>query len=310
MTKQKWMRWLFQIGYILSFLIIIVFLAKNMEDILKLDWQRMLLPILLNIILYGISLGIQATAWMRLFASISGSTICLSDIKNYYKSHLLRRLPGLPWHIAGRAVAYRESNPRNARSAVAASLIEWIGITFCGLILIAWSRYSWQGLIICLLFFFGSIYLIRRWQKTSHWITLDHFYISDYIYVFLAYEGQWFLASLMLHILMLPLPLVQTPNFIETITIWTTSGIISSLAFFAPMGFGIRELSLVALLAPKIGAVHASLIALIMRALFIVGDLFWGSLVILIPHPNNPKELLNKQTYNDNLIQNQLGEEK
>jgi hypothetical protein len=68
----------------------------------------------------------------------------------------------------------------------------------------------------------------------------------------------------------------QTLSIWHAIYIWTLTGAIGSLIVFIPAGLGIREITLTWLLQPYIPTATAILIAIILRLLFIIGDLVWG----------------------------------
>jgi hypothetical protein len=288
--KSPWVRWFIRLGVGVSFALIGWFLWEHANELRAVDWRAMALPIGLGLLLYGLALGVQGAVWIRLFTSLTGTVWNGEDVRIYFTTHLMRRLPGAPWYMAGRAAVYRERSPEMARAAWAVNLLEWSGLILSGLVWVAWGYWRWMGLISALVLLFGSVQLLRRWQPIARRMSLEHRPSSSLLYyALLAYEGQWFLAALMLHLLLSALSPTRVPGFLETGTLWATSGVVSNLAVFAPMGLGIRELSLVAVLTPQVGLGCAALAALLMRMLFTVGDLLWSVVAIgLILRFNTP----------------------
>jgi hypothetical protein len=70
---------------------------------------------------------------------------------------------------------------------------------------------------------------------------------------------------------------------IHAVRIWAEAGGIGFLtSFLVPAGMGIRELALTALLSPYVPPVGGLLIAVLMRVLFVAGDLVWGGMMLLV----------------------------
>ncbi len=281
--KASWWRWLTRAGVALSFGLMGWFLWQHIEDLRAVDWRAMAMPTFLSLVLYGVALGIQGAVWIALFSRLTDTPWTWGDVKTYFTTHLLRRLPGAPWYMAGRAAAYQERNPEAVRAALAVSLLEWAGIILSGLVWMAWGRWGWVGLVGGMALLLLLVPWLRRWRWPARWVPLSRFSSSTLYKALLAYGGQWFLATWMLYSLLSTLAPGRVPAFLETGSLWATSGVVSSLAVFAPAGLGVRELSLIALLEPHVGLGYAALAALLMRVVFTVGDLLWGALAALWP---------------------------
>lgn len=280
--KSPWLRWLSRIAVLASLGLIGWFVWQHIDELRALDWRALATPVLLGLLIYGVALGLQGAVWIGLFAALTATPWTLEDVKTYFMTHLLRRLPGAPWYMAGRAAMYRERSPEAARAALAVSFVEWGGIILSGLVWVALGRLGWLAAAFTLLVLALVLVPLRRWKFPTRWVALERFSLQSLFSALAAYEVQWFLAAMMLYVLLQALAPVQAPDFLESGAIWAISGIVSSLVVFAPAGLGIRELSLVGMLEPVIGLGYATLAALLMRVIFTVGDVLWGTLVSLI----------------------------
>lgn len=279
--KSPWLRWLSRIAVLASFGLIGWFLWKNADELRGVDWDLLTVPVLLGLLLYGLALGLQGAVWIELFSILTSTPWTLEDVKTYFMTHLMRRLPGAPWYMAGRAAVYRERSPEASRAALAVSFVEWGGIILSGLPWLALGCWGWGAAVLAFCLLLLVIVSLRHWKWPRRWVALDHFSFRSLATALVMYESQWLLAAIILHLLLRALTPAYAPDFLETGAIWAMSGIVSSLAVFAPAGLGIRELSLVGLLESTIGLSYAMVVALLMRVIFTIGDMLWGMLVWL-----------------------------
>src|SRR5262249_9645501 len=56
---------------------------------------------------------------------------------------------------------------------------------------------------------------------------------------------------------------------------WTLLGLL-------PIGVGVREATLSVILTPSVGLASATIIAVLYRLLYLAGDLFWGTVLLVI----------------------------
>lgn len=278
--RAPWWRWLTRGGVALSFGLMGWFLWRHVEDLRAVDWHAMAFPMLLCLVLYGVALGIQGAVWIVLFTRLTDTRWTWGDVKTYFTTHLLRRLPGAPWYMAGRAVAYQERSSEAVRAALAVSLLEWGGIILSGLVWVAWGRWGWIGMLGAVGMLLILVAGLRCWRWPAHWVPLERFSLFTLYGALAGYGVQWYLAAWMLFLLLKNLSPEHAPSLLETGGLWAVSGVVSSLAVFAPAGLGIREISLMALLEPWVGLGHAALAAFLMRIIFTIGDIIWGMLAV------------------------------
>jgi len=282
MNKFLQLRWLTRLAILVSFGLMGWFFYQHVADLRAVEWRAIVKPTALALLLYWVALGIQGVVWIRLFVLLTDTLWSWKDVNTYFTTHLMRRLPGAPWHIAGRAATYRERSPEAAHAALMVSLFEWCGFILTGLVWAAGGHWGWPGVVLFAAILGAIIPLMRSWKWLRRWIPLQRFSLSSIYLALGGYTLQWGLAALMLHSFLCALVPTHTPDLLQTGVIWAISGVVSILAVFAPAGLGIRELSLVALLEPHIGLEPAVLGALLMRVVFTVGDMLWCLLVGLI----------------------------
>jgi len=280
--SRGWLRWVTRLAVVASFGLIGWFLWQHAAELCAVDWRALAWPTILSLLLYGLALGLQGAVWITLWASLTGIPWGWNDVRTYFATHLMRRLPGAPWYMAGRAMIYREHSPEAARAALAVSLIEWGGLILTGLVWVAGGCWGLPGVALCIVLLATGIPLMRYWNWPRRWVPLQRFSLCSLYLTLLIYTAQWILAALMLHEFLRALTPIHAPDLLQTGVVWAISGVVSNLAVFAPAGLGIREISLVALLEPHVGLGYAVLGALLMRVIFTVGDMFWGLLVGLI----------------------------
>jgi hypothetical protein len=293
MKWYVWIRWITRLAVLASFVLIGWFLCQHTTELRSVHWRNLLWPIMLGLLLYCLALSLQGSVWITLWSFLTGVPWGWKDVRAYFVTHLMRRIPGAPWYIAGRALLYYGRSPEAARAAFIVSLIEWGGLILTGLVWMVGRYWGLPGIM-----FYGALLttvvpIMRRWAWLRRWVPLQRLPLCSLYLALLSYTAQWTLAALMLHEFLHTITPIHTPNLLQTGVIWALSGIISSLAVFAPAGLGIRELSLVTLLEPYIGFGHAALIALLMRLIFTMGDMLWGLLAALIAflatlHTNTP----------------------
>jgi hypothetical protein len=196
------------------------------------------------------------------------------------------RIPGAPWHIAGRAVLYSRLGI-SAKVIGVAAAVEMLLVTLAGLLsgLFIWfslpestqQQLVWLGLV-----FVGGLGLmhpsvirevLRRLGYADAIVRLRYrdmlLLLGLYVLVWGASGGVLYSVILALY----PLPLMQLPGVIGA---WGLAGAVSSLAFLSPTGFGIKEIALSLLLALFVPAGLAVVIVILNRLFFIAAELAWA----------------------------------
>lgn len=281
--KRKWLRALGWVGVLLSLGIVVGILWRSVGQLRELEWRQFLWPGLIGLGLYGVSLALQAFVWTGLVSRLSLSSFSWRDVQVYFATHLTRRLPGLPWYMAGRALSYERGTGRPT-AAMLASLVEWGGMLLAaGLWAIVGHL---RGMMLALAIAGMAVLLLAAYLGKSRLLWTERLEVVARVpagWAVLAgvsYTLAWLLGGLILYCL-IPLR-ASLISVIDVTSTWALSGGASMLMVFVPAGLGVRELTLSLLLRPHMGDALALVVALLMRVLFIMGDLMWGGLYWLV----------------------------
>src|SRR5437867_3286595 len=92
------------VGYLAAVLIL------GYGQLQAVQWGGYVQACLLSLALYPISVGAQAIAWSLGLGFLRHQSLHVAswDVQIFASSHLLKRLPGGAWYIAGRVSAYQD----------------------------------------------------------------------------------------------------------------------------------------------------------------------------------------------------------
>ncbi len=278
----------------------VVLLIHGREELRQFDdWHAYLIVCGQGFLLYPLSMSVQALTWSMMIARLGQIASGWRDIEIYAYTHLMRRLPGPLWYLAGRTVIYRERGI-GAGVTLAASGLEWLlllvaAVSIYGGLSLSGPGSWLLGFIMITLLIIGSLWGLRaalnsvqdpHWLPgfARHWLGRLSVTAMPQIKHLALWVGLYTIAyiigGLILFLLMHGVTPESNVTLTDAIRIWALTGGISFLtSMIVPAGMGIRELTLTALLAPEVSTVAALLIALLLRMLFIAGDLVWGGLM-------------------------------
>jgi hypothetical protein len=244
---------------------------------------------------YAADLALAITGWILIIGSLSDVWNWLEHVRIYCINSVTRRLPGSMWYLLGRVVMYEKLGiPRSL--TLIASGIEYIVTLLGGLLvaILAWplvlsnSRINPLWLIAGLLL--GGLLLnppmlraiIKRVSPQTHALNLRYRHLLGWT---LFYALVWCGGGVILFVLadaIHPLPLRTLPAMIG---IWATSALLPQLLTFMPLGLGVQEITLSALLTPFIGGTEAIVVALLMRVVLTISEVAWACIAGLIRIP-------------------------
>jgi len=258
-----------------AILYILYILCTNFKTIINYEWDYLALSkaIVISLFIYLISLICQFWAWIRLIPP--NHRIRRQDIEIYSKSIFMRSLPGGAWHWIGRTIMYAADEVIPRRVIIRSNIVEWGVQLLIGASLICLFLPQFN-LAIRLVIFSGFLVFaitlsIRSLARTLRWNQK----LGDGILLVTLYTIAWLLSILIFIVLLKGIHGTYL-DFIPSIRAWTISGEISLLIIFMPTGLGIREISLSWLLQPLIPLSIGTLISLIIRIVYMTGDLLWG----------------------------------
>lgn len=283
---------------VLSVIYLAVILGTGIREVGHLPWTSYLWASISGLLLYPLSILAQATAWALALGMLRtrAFTFDWSDVQVYASSHLIRRLPGGVWYVGERVSVYR-GNGFQATMPIAASAAEWgLLVVSAGVLYLASEVVLYTGataavvgalVVVGVIGWLAGSLLGRKLRLPSGTRGSDSGPtpkgLVGFVYLIAAelYLGAFIVGGLILQ------PFLNSGGnrefgLVQAIGIWAIVGGIGTVISFLPAGIGIREASLVIILASYLSPPAPVVIALLMRLLFVLGDLLWGSTLLLL----------------------------
>ena len=226
--------------------------------------------------------------------------------------NLGKYLPGKLWGMLARG-NYMNRQGMRLNVVLAATLYEQLQLLHSGLVVGALSaaitfgpRYGALLVLVALLSVLlglrfrnallrGLNHIARRLDRTATASSTSNVGATDYAALLGYYALLWILSGLILVSLYTALfDRVLEPALLAALVLANTISIVGGFAaIFAPAGIGVREITLVALLAPVMGMAEAVLLSVISRLWLVAMDLAGGALALVLrprmhrerPHP-------------------------
>jgi hypothetical protein len=298
-SNQRFRRWL-SIGIMLvTLLFFAIVLIQGRSELQGLgDWRTYARALAIGFFLYPISLAIHAWIWSRMIARLGRCTSGWWDIEIYAYTHIIRRLPGAVWYLATRSLLYYERGVKASATLVASGL-EWLWLLVAGVVVYGLlSLHGVAPLLLALTVALG-IWAIGRHgpglvQSLSHWKYLPTFGQrglaqmhrvnlptgADLLTWLVGYALTFGVAGTIFFLLIRSVAPSSPVTIAESTQIWALVTSVGTLVTgILPAGLGVNELTITALLAPKITVVSSLFVAILVRLLFTLCDLVWGGLL-------------------------------
>lgn len=236
---------------------------------------------------YTLALALAALAWYLIMRRLSGTADVGVHLRIYCVTNLARHLPGVLWHVVGRAVLYEQAGLSKTVTLLASG-VEQVLIVLSGILVYLASLAATPNMVqinvtwLIVIILVGSLMVhprligavLRRW---GHQEAFPVRYRDLAVWLAL-YVIIWIVGGCMAVILV---DSHQPLSFVEQVKIigaWSLSGGITSLVTFLPVGLGLREISLVVLLGPSIGWPFATFVAIMLRLLITLFEIIWGTI--------------------------------
>jgi len=114
----------------LSFLYPVILIILSWSELIKINWGAFVGDIYYVVFLYFSSLLVQGIGWSVI---LNGSfSHFFSDMEIFFKSMLMRRLPGGFWHWIGRSNLYEGAEFKPQRGVGLANWTEWLFLILSG----------------------------------------------------------------------------------------------------------------------------------------------------------------------------------
>lgn len=254
-----------------SYLYPILLIVISWRDIGDLDLSNFSSPFLISLLFGLISLILQAINWN--FIVNRNFSKPINNIEIYFKTLLMRRLPGGFWHWHGRVNLYNNSNTQPTKKISKANAVEFLGLIFSGAIAFLLMEHLYFGLVIFFFSYLILFYLTREKHKT-----LSNYSIP--IFLILSYVVCWLMGGYILHTLYNFVSPTPNLGLNRAISFWVITGTIGTIFFFMPITGIFRELTLTALLSNFLEFSKIILLSLFIRIVLYVCDVILSLIVL------------------------------
>lgn len=292
-------------------------LWRGSGELRTLNWQTCLGAGLLSLLLYPLSLFLQALLWTSIINHLAQTSPNWIDIKFFCQSHLARRIPGTVWYLAGRALSYQDRSIAPMITLIS-SAIEWVFQLWTAVMVYASVSHkpaligAIYGLSIATLGGFlvlkkiynvNSVNNISKPKYLPNWLhTILLLLNLRIIVLWLAtYCMCWIIAGTILYFIATA---IGTSNHYPQLSWAASIGISSFSNGFSQLmsftgGWGVREITLAVLLRHYLPMSLGATVAVFVRILYVTGDLVWGGGLWFLSH-----QLANRATRNSPLDSN------
>jgi len=263
-------KWFGRMLLIFSFFYPIGLIYLSWEEIKELKWDSLFYSFSISFLLYLVSLLFQSLNWSIIVNGNLSDFIHDSEI--YFRTVLMRRLPGGFWHWLGRINFYNVDDIKDKNKIIRANVSEWGALILTGISTFLFVKNYIAGILSFIITF--AVLLILRIH--AHGRSFNDFLWG--LFLVCSYTICWILGGLILNILTSDMILINSLPLKVAFSTWALTGTTGTLVFFLPSGIFIREFSLTALLLPYLGISNIILLALLLRLIFTFSDII-GSLM-------------------------------
>jgi len=256
---------------------------QGRDTLLTYDWQIDWRAVALAFGVLIATFTIVALVWVAEMRAVGSTLPTGVHLNHYFASHLIRRLPGTIWYIAGRGYLYRQQG-ESARLVAVVSSLELVLLTI-GAALVAimlWGAgfqqvsggYLWALIAAVVI---GAL-LIQ--PKSSRWLLrrvgkedappLRYRQLTVWLFFYVI---AWFGSGLIFYLLAYAFTGLGREHLFYAIGAWALVGALSTLVFFLPSNFGFTEIGLTLLMSVVMPAPVAVVLALAARVTLTVFDL-------------------------------------
>ncbi len=257
---------------VFSYIYPLILLVISWGDLGDLDLKNFTNPFLFSLFFGFVSLTLQAVNWD--FIVNKNFTKPINNVEIYFKTLLMRRLPGGFWHWHGRVNLYSNSNNQPTKKIRKANAVEFFGLIISGATTYLLVEQFYLGLLI---FIFSYLFLFFLMQEKSQKA------ISNYLVplvLILFYIVCWLMGGLILYIFYNYLSPTFDFSLTKSITFWVITGTIGTIFFFMPITGIFRELTLTALLSTYLDFTKIILLSLLIRMVLYICDVILSLLVL------------------------------
>lgn len=251
-------------------------------------WEFQAVPAGLAFIVFSLDLALVAVVWGWIMNTIGTPLPYRRHLRVYLISNVTKRLPGTIWYIASRAQMYRDEQISRRFTSLASGVEFAISMISSAMVCILFAipiltQYRLGFFAIGIVMASGLVLVHPRfvgWFFRKMGTQAREFTYWKSVQWLFAYLFAWFLSGLFIF---------QTGNAILPIApeyLWYIIGsiglvnLLTAVLFFAPSNLGVTEVGLSLLLSNVVPAPLAVIIAIAVRFLVIVFEIFWALIAI------------------------------
>ena len=280
---------------ILSLAVITQVVVANWELLVEYEWNVRPVWLAYALGFFLVAFLTSLWAWHVLVANLAGFDDFRRSSKIYLTSNLARRVPGSIWHITSRALLYGEAGV-SKRSISVLSGLEMIFFLVSAVVtvLIAvpfWGLPSQIGgsvdpawfLVIALPIGLALVHprlLSTLWQRISKEQLSRPLLWRDTVVWLAYYVMTWILGAAVLFCVINFFEPIPAGKFLPVMGMWALAGTISVVGFLTISLIGLREISLVFLLAQIVPHPITLIIAIAIRLIWLTGELVTSLLAL------------------------------
>lgn len=273
--------------FLLSIVIIAGVLFSNREILLTFNWQLRPIWLLYITIFFLIDLLVATWVWHLLMTKLANFNNFRRSAKICWSTNLARRIPTPIWYIAGRAVLYEQEGVSKTTTSLLSALellfFFLSGIAVAIVTLPFWimsqevQNQAGQFILLVILLPISLVFihpqlLKKVWHRLRPDAELQELTWHDTLPWFFYYIITWILGALILFSVINLLYPISFTKIIPLIGIWALAGSISLAGALTISIIGIREISLVILLAFLVPTPIAIIVAIIIRLVWLSGE--------------------------------------
>lgn len=276
-------KWITLLSVAVTFVLLGLVIYRGRDVWLGYEWRVDWYAIVAAFAAMILTFAIVASVWVAQMRAVGSALPASIHINYYVVSHLIRRLPGTIWYIAGRSYLYRQQGESGRLIAVVSSLemiLLTIGATL--VVLMLWGT-GFQQLpggylpVFAAVVLIGALlvqpsssrWLIRRFGKVSS-PSLSYGQLVAWLTLYVA---AWFASGMVFYLLAYAFTGLGREHLPYAIGVWAFVGALSTFVFFLPSNFGITEIGITLLMSTVMPASVAAVLALLVRISMTVFDL-------------------------------------
>lgn len=284
-----WRRHLLMIFLVLlSFAIIARILIDNWQLLVEYDWNLRLEWLVTALIFFLIDFFLSLYVWHLLVSRLAHFGNLRLNIKFVLQSNLARRLPGTVWYVASRAVLYQDEGISKTTTSLLSAL-EVAMYIVSGTVVTLMTLPLWLvsdelnlelgRLWLLVLVLPVSLILVHPrilkwiWSRLNRRQSTLTLHWGDTILWLILFMGTWVLGGAVLFSIINVFQTAPMAEFITITGMWAAAGTISLIGFVTISFFSLREASLVILLSQLVPLPIALIIAVVVRLLWLSGEL-------------------------------------